>query len=433
MVENIFVAGLDSLHLAQLQALKKAERYRFHSLITYEEIKCGQTFPVRSFIRRACQTLEEFAGSVDGVIGFWDFPVSTVLPYIRRQAGLAGPSLTSVLKCEHKYWSRLIQEEVVPELIPEFRVVNPFAGGAVEQCDLSFPFWLKPVKSVLSHLGFLVRDRIEFAACLETIREHIGRYARPFNYILGLADLPDEIRSVDGFHCIAESLISAGHQCTLEGYVLGGEIVVYGVVDSIREETESCSSFARYQYPSMLPAAVLDRMAAAAATVLLHAGYDNAPFNIEFYWNPATDTIALLEINTRISKSHCPLFKLVDGEYHHDVLIDVALGRQPHFPYRQGEYGVAAKFMLRRFQDGIVRRIPSPDAIERLKRTFPGCEVTIKIRSGMRLSDLRDQDSYSFEIAELFLGANTGEELLARYRQAVAMLPFAIEQIEVAA
>ncbi|MCB2215787.1 ATP-grasp domain-containing protein [Desulfofustis glycolicus] len=433
MVENIFVAGLDSLHLAQLQSLKKAERYHFHSLISYEEIKCGKTFPVRSFVSRACQTLEEFAGSVDGVIGFWDFPVSTVLPYIRQQAGLAGPSLTSVLKCEHKYWSRLMQAEVVPELIPAFRVVNPFASDAVERCDLPFPFWLKPVKSVLSHLGFLVRDRIEFASCLETIREHIGRYARPFNYILGLADLPDEIRSVDGFHCIAESLISSGYQCTLEGYVLGGEVVIYGVIDSIREGGENCSSFARYQYPSALPAAVQGRMAAAAAKVLVRAGYDDAPFNIEFYWNRASDTIALLEVNTRISKSHCPLFKMVDGEYHHDVLIDVALGRQPRFPYRQGEYGVAAKFMLRRFQDGIVRRIPDLDAIERLKRTFPACEVTIKVRSGMRLSDLRDQDSYSFEIGELYLGADTGEELLARYRQALIMLPFAIEQIEAAA
>jgi hypothetical protein len=157
----------------------------------------------------------------------------------------------------------------VPELIPEFRVVHPFDGNAVERCDLPFPFWLKPVKSVLSHLGFLVRDRIEFTSCLETIREHIGRYALPFNYILGLADLPEEIRVVDGFHCIAESLISTGRQCTLEGYVLGGEVVIYGVIDSIREETESCSSFARYQYPSTLPVAVPLNYAAQA----IPAGY----------------------------------------------------------------------------------------------------------------------------------------------------------------
>jgi len=429
MIKNIFVIGMDDFHLSQLLSLGKAAAYRFHSLISYEKIKCGETFPVREFTRQAKKTLQEFNGSVDAIVGFWDFPVSTVLPYIRDFAGLDGPDLPSVLKCEHKYWSRLLQAEVVPDLIPRFCKVDPFSGSALKDCSLAYPFWLKPVKSVLSHLGFLVRSDLEFAACLQKIRQKIKRYAEPFNFILDLAELPDNIRKIDGYHCIAEELISQGNQCTLEGYVHHGSVQVYGVIDSVREGLhESC--FSRYQYPSTLPWEVRQRMIAATIKVLEHMHYDNAPFNIEFYWDKETDAIHLLEINTRISKSHCPLFKMVDGEYHHDVMIDVALGNKPEFPYRRGKFATAAKFMLRKFSQGKVYGIPSPQAIKEVQLLFPGTEIILHVEGGMLLSELKDQDSYSFEICDLYMGAGSHDELIDNYHRALSMLPFDIEQNE---
>ena len=238
-----------------------------------------------------------------------------------------------------------------------------------------------------------------------------------------MAELPAEIAPVDGRHCIAESIISSGRQCTLEGYVLDGEVHVYGVVDSIREGRHR-SSFARYQYPSTLPKMVQQRMIDAAAKVLRHIGYDHSPFNAEFYWDSRHRQIRLLEINTRISKSHTPLFKLVDGEYNHAVMIDVALGRRPDFPHRQGRYRVAAKFMLRRSRDGIARSVPGLRQLEAVRRRFPGTEIQLAVNPGMRLSELREQDSYSYEIAVIFMGADSQSELLGNYRQVVEMLAF---------
>jgi len=404
MAKNIFVAGLDAFHLNQLTALKQAGQYSFHPLMSYEEIKCGETFPVQEFLEHSHQKLTSFAGTVDAVVGYWDFPVSTVLPLVRRIVGLGGPTLESVLKCEHKYWSRILQAKVVPDYIPSFAAIDPFREDAAEQCAVPYPFWLKPVKSVLSHLGFLVQDSDTFKTALEATRQNIERYAAPFNYILDLADVPPEIRKIDGFHCIAEGLISKGRQCTLEGFVYNREIHIYGAVDSVsggRLQT----SFTRYQYPSTLPLNVLDRMAIVSRKFLANTGYDNAPFNIEFYWDEDEDAISLLEVNTRISKSHLPLFKMVDGEYHHAVMIDLALGKKPDFPKRQGPFQVAAKFMHRRYEDGSVRKVPDQEDIDRVKHIFPETEVLVSIEAGMRLSDLRDQDSYSYDIADLFMGA----------------------------
>jgi hypothetical protein len=429
VAKNIFVVGLDAFNLSQLRALRHASEYQYHSLISYDEIKAGDEFQVRKFLRESEQILDDFSGTIDAVVGYWDFPVSTVLPIVRQRYGLPGPTLEAVLKCEHKYWSRLVQADVVPDYIPPFTKVNPFSDTAIEDCELDYPFWLKPVKAASSHLGFHIHDRQEFEKSLHIIRQRISRYAKPFNYILEQANLPPEIAAVDGSYCIAEGIISSGSQYTLEGYVYQGKVNVYGVVDSIREGKHH-SSFSRYQYPSSLTGDVTSRMVNVIDKVITYMRYDNSPFNAEFYWDEKNDAIWLLEINARISKSHCPLFKMVDGEYHHAVMIDVALGKQPDFPHRQGEHKVAAKFMLRHHRDGVVIQVPTQTEIDKVRKQFPDVLVLLHVALGMRLSDLKDQDSYSYELAVFFIGADSQEQLLKKYHTVRQMLPFAIDETE---
>jgi len=429
MTKNVFVVGLDKFNLSQLESLNNAKEYQYHSLISYEDIKTQGEFPVRDFLRQSTKTLQDFKGSIDAIVGYWDFPVSTVLPIVRQPYHLPGPSLEAVLKCEHKYWSRIIEENVVPEYIPAFDKVNPFSDTAIKDCQLEYPFWLKPVKGVLSHLGFHIHNQQEFEKSLQLIRHGITRYAEPFNFILEHAKLPPEITAVDGNYCIAESIISEGRQCTLEGYVYQGEVQVYGVVDSIREGKND-SSFSRYQYPSSLPMQVTSRMIEVISKVLNQMEYDYAPFNAEFYWDGDNDNIWLLEINTRISKSHCPLFKMVDGEYHHAVNIDLALGNKPDFPYRQGPYKVAAKFMLRHYRDGMITKVPTQEQINDVTHRFPDISVLSDVKPGMRLSEMRDQDSYSYELAVFFIGADSQQELLQKYSILQQMLAFDIDESE---
>jgi len=419
---NIFVVGLDDFHLAQLRQLPGAAQYAFHPLFTREELKCGDRFPVRELLEEGPRGLRDFAGRVDALVGYWDFPVSTVLPLLREPFGLPGPSLEAVLKCEHKYWSRVEQSRVVPAHLPQFCAVDPFADDPLDTVTLAFPFWLKPVRSVLSYLGFLIEDADAFHRAIAATQAGIRRFGDPFNEILALAEVPQEIASVDGNYCIAESLISAGRQCTLEGYACQGEVRIYGAVDSLREGSAG-SSFSRYEYPSTLPASVLDRMAEIATRVIRQVGYDDAPFNIEFFWEEDSDRIWLLEINCRISKSHAPLFQMVDGCYHHQVMIDLALGRQPAMPHREGRFGCAAKFMLRRHEDARVVRVPTDGEIAGIEADIPGVVIQVEVREGMRLSQLRYQDSYTYEVAVVFVGAADHDELEHRYQQVLARLP----------
>jgi hypothetical protein len=414
-IKHVFVFGLDDFNRRQLETLKPGGTYRFHELFKHQEVKAQGEFPVRILFEEGTRRLREFPGRIDAIVGYWDFPVCTMLPLLRRPHGLPSASFEATLKCEHKFWSRLEQQRIVPDYVPRFCAVDPFAVSQGAQIPLDFPFWIKPVKAASSHLAFEVRNGNELAHAIQEIRRKIFRFGNPFNYLLQFADLPPEVAAVEGNHCIAEASISRGRQCTLEGYVHDGDVQTYGAIDSIREGKHR-SSFARYQYPSRLPARVLGRMTDVTRRFMNHIGYDNSPFNIEYYWDAATDRIWLLEVNTRISKSHCPLFKHVDGAYHHQVMVDVALGRRPDFPYREGKYRYAGKFMWRIYQDAVVTRVPTPDELDDICRRIEGADIQLHVREGMRLSQLLDQDSYSFEVAVIFLGANSQTKLLQKYR-----------------
>ena len=422
MAKNIFIIGLNDFNRELLKSLPDYDQYRFHQLLDRSRFVNASEFPVAEMLRDAEQSLASFDGPVDGIIGYMDFPVSTMLPVLCGKFGLRCASLESVLKCEHKYWSRLEQSRVVPEHIPRFRLFDPFDERALESIDLEFPFWIKPVKSCGAYLGFRIPDRKTFEQSVAVIRENIGRLAQPFGDLLEHADLPPEIASVDPHACLAESLIG-GRQCTLEGYVFEGQPVVYGVVDSIRQRNRS--TFSRYQYPSALPNRVQRPMAEIAKRVIAHIGYDNAAFNMEFFWDERHDHLWLLEINTRIAQSHCDLFEKVDGTSSHQVAVQLSVGAKPALPSRQGNFQRAAHFFIRHYQDAVVTAVPDQDQIRALQEAIPGTWIEVLVRPGDRLSELYDlQDSYSYEIVHLYIGAQNQRQLLERYQQCADALDF---------
>jgi len=234
------------------------------------------------------------------------------------------------------------------------------------------------------------------------------------------------IAAVDGNWCLAEEIITAQNQVTLEGYIFNGEVTVYGAVDSLREEHPS--SFSRYHYPSRLSSSVLRRMTEAAIRVMKATELNNEPFNIEFFHNPETDKITLLEINPRISKSHCPLFYLVEGASHQEIMLDLALGKTPGYPHGCGRYPMATKFMVRRYSgDALVKRVPSNEEIDSMRHQIDGVSIVLWIKEGQLLSDFISQDSYSFEYANIFIGGHSEEELQHKYHRCLEMLPFEFE------
>lgn len=422
---NIFIVGLDPFNHEHMMALPTADQYQFHPLLTLKQIRDAGDMSLELLLEQAERTLDKFTAPIDAIIGFWDFPICDMVAILNHRHRLTFASLESVLKCEHKYWSRIEQQAVAPAHVPQFQAVDPFDDNALTAIELSYPFWIKPIKSFASHLGFRIRNDADLHTAIIAIRGGIRKLGDPFNEVMRHANVPSEIAAIDGNHCIIER-ITSGRQCTLEGYVYHGDINIYGIVDSIREPNHC--SFARYQYPSSLPKAVQQEMCATAKRLMAHIGYDNAPFNMEFFYNERAKKTWLLEVNPRISQSHMDLFEKVDGVSHIQVAIDLGLDRRPNAPYRQGDYKVAGKFFIREdrqaHKDGTVTKAPGETQIRQVQKEFPDASILIRATEGMRLSEIGFQDSYTYELAWVFLGADTQQELLGKFRSCRELLQF---------
>lgn len=426
--KNVFVVGSDEYNLDLIKRLPGAWQRRVISALTWNDVQPDSgRIDFDALYDKAKRTIDSHAGAPDAIIGYLDFPVTSLTSLLIRDYGLTGATPEAVARCEHKYWLRLTQAKVMPEQTPRFAAINPFQPRRARKSAPPFPFWLKPVKGHSSALGFMIKDEEELENALRVCRQKIHFFGEPFNRFLSRLDDTSELEGVDGNYAIAEQLISAPRQFTLEGYVRGGEVAVYGAIDSLRTGTHR-SCFSRYQYPARLPDSIRDRAAGMAAALLAEIRYDNAPFNIEFFWAPDSDALHLIEINPRVSKSHAPLFYMVDGAAHYRIAIDLALGCEPAMPRGHGKDAVAGKFMLRSFEaDGIVQRVPDARALDEMNRILPDIQAKVLVEQGARLSDLLYQDSYSYELAEIFLGGRDEQMIEDAYARCCDSLKFHIQ------
>ncbi|WP_214370997.1 acetyl-CoA carboxylase biotin carboxylase subunit family protein [Pseudonocardia sp. H11422] len=423
--ETIAVLGADDENLDMLRAMPGHDQQTFIPLLTPEQMQHGEV-SIRDLLDRAVAELEARERPVDAIVGFWDFPISTLVPLLAQRYGLHGASLESVVKCEHKYWSRLEQREVVREA-PPFGVVDLLGEPRLPE-GMSYPIWLKPVKSYSSELAFQVADDEQFKVAVEEIRAGIGRLGRPFEEVMARLDLPPEIAEIGGQACLAEEAL-AGARAATEGYVHNGRVVVQGVLDSITYPERS--SFLRHQYPSQLPEHVQRRLIDVSERVIKGVGLNWATFSVEFFCDPVSGDACILEINPRHSQSHALLFADVDGIANHHAMVELALGRDPDMPHGKGEYGIAAKWYHRRFRDGVLLRGPRLEEIERIQQEIPGVRISSVPREGQRLSDLRAQDSYSYELTDVVIGARDEAELVEKYERVVGSLRYEFADEEV--
>ena len=316
---------------------------------------------------------------------------------------------------------------MIPEYIPRFSIFDPFSDNPLDQIALDFPFWIKPLLSYSGYLGFRVTGRSDFSRDIQIIRHKIKRYAKPYADLIQYADLDTSLTTYTAYHCIAEEIISSGRQCTVEGYAYQNQVECYGIVDSIRYPNQV--SFSRYQYPSILPAMIKQRIHDVSKTIIKHIGFDMSAFNIEYYYDEDTDCLRLLEINSRISQSHAPLFQQVDGTSNHRVVVDLGLGIKPDFPHRKGQYMLAAKIFARRFSDALLIQAPTSAEIDYAQQLVPGATIVVPVKPGKLLSELLDQDSYSYQYAIFYLGANSKHELARHYKRARKALPFVFKPL----
>jgi biotin carboxylase len=131
------------------------------------------------------------------------------------------------------------------------------------------------------------------------------------------------------------------------------EFYVHGVIDS--PCYPNSSSFAAYLYPSVVPGEIQKKMADISKKLLTHIGFDNAAFNIDFFWDETKNTIKLVEVNPRVSMIYSALFHKVEGVSNHQIPLDLVLDCLPVIEKQDDRFNVAAVSYI----PAISRSIPS--------------------------------------------------------------------------
>lgn len=426
---NVFVLGYDLKHQSDVEDITDIEHINIHALLHSDEVARQDGYDIEAMLSKARMVLDQY-DRVDGIVCHWDFPGAALHAILCEEYHVPGPTLESVVKCSHKYWSRLEQRRLVPEHTPDFCAVNPFDDEALGKISVAFPFWLKPITAYSSMLGFHITNEQEFNEAIREIRKVIGFWGDPFDEIMRHIELPAELHEITGNFLIAEKYIR-GWELAPEGYVQSGKCHVHGMIDMVIGPNGK--SFERYEYPSCAPEPVQKLVTSVSCQIMEQIGFDSGCFNIEFFWDDQTEDLWIVEINPRLSPSHSYLFEQVKGLSNHEVAVQVALGERPRFDQVSGRYKCAAKFLHRRYsrENMVATRLPTEAEIENFRKNVqPDTRIYLRLQEGEQLANLRDQDPYSYVMADMLIAAQSREELEQKYREASNSLPFEFLPLE---
>lgn len=422
----LFVVGMDDEHAPRLRQIGAERGVDVDPLLPFTSVRKASSFDVDALLARARERVAA-TEEVAGFAAYWDLPASCIAAILAAEHRLPTPGLEPIATVEHKYWSRIVQQQAVPEVTPAFDVVDLRRQDAADRVDVPLPAWVKPVKSYSSHLGRRVESRADLERAVDGLRDRTRRLGEPMQQVLDRLDPPARVAEVPATAAIAEELLN-GHQMTLEGFVDGGEVTVHGMFDIHREANDT--TFAAYGYPSTLPGEVTDRMVEASARLMQALHWHEGTFNIEFFHDAETDELRLLEVNPRISQEHSHLMRWVDDTTNLQIMVDLALGRTPTVPRHDGEHAAAAKFFLRAYQDAIVDRMPDEDALAEVERRFAPCRVQPLVAEGDRLSEQPDQEAYSYELAYVHVAGESHAAVQQRYEQVVDALGIELRPVD---
>jgi hypothetical protein len=374
------------------------------------------TFDALAFVERTVRRYED--RGLDAVVTSDEQFGPFLASLIAARLGLPHSPVEAVLTIQHKYYARLAFARIAPEANPAFGLLRR-GFERPDEVPLGYPFYVKPAKAAFSVLARRVESFDELYRHTRFGRFEraiIERLVRPFADVMRAHSKLVE----DPFSMVAEGALK-GRQVTANGYVRGGRVTMLGTVDSIMYR--GTDQFQRFQYPSSLPQAELDRIDALAARLVPGVGFSHGMFNIEMRLDSATGALSVIEMNPRAAGQFYDLFERVDGYSLFDTLLALECGEDPVVRRREGRQKVAASFVLRDLVGEGLSRWPSSAEIERLRAANPDVHAMVYRKRGADLArEMKWLGSYRYGVFNL--GGETREEMFGRFRRLCAEIDF---------
>jgi len=209
-------------------------------------------------------------------------------------------------------------------------------------------------------------------------------------------------------------------QFNFDGYVFRGQVRPIGVVDAVMYP--GTAAFQRFERPSRLAERVQERALDVATRFLKAVGFDHGYFNMEFFYDVATDALKVIEFNPRLASQLADLYRRVDGIDAHAGSLAMAHGRDPASAMQcASSAGAAASFVFRSFERERVPTVPTTRRLRSFNGRFPDAWLQAMPKQGRGLArDFKWLGSHRYGV--LHLGGADAIDLHERYRRACALL-----------
>jgi hypothetical protein len=157
-------------------------------------------------------------------------------------------------------------------------------------------------------------------------------------------------------------------------------------------------------------------------------GFDHGFFNMEFFYNLATDTLKVIEFNPRLASQLADLYRRVDGLDAHAGSLALAHGADPAAALRcEPTAGAAASFVFRCFDTSNVPQAPTQGRQSSFFGRFPDAWLQAMPKQGSGLArDFKWLGSHRYGV--MHLGGSDAFDLHERYRRACAMLGWPVAE-----
>jgi hypothetical protein len=389
-------------------------------------------FSFPSYLRLATFDLQAF---VDGLAqrarrGAWSAVVSHHEQFgalgaalLAERMGWPGTPVAAVLACQHKLYARQILQRVCPEANLPFAPLQARYGEPIPP-GLHYPMFAKPVKAAFSVLARRVANHAQLTALTRfgpLEQWIIHRLVEPFDRI-ARARLGD-MASAHGM--LLEEPVDAP-QFNLDGYVFRGEVRAIGVVDAVMYP--GTGAFQRFERPSRLAARVQERALDVASRFFKAVGFDHGFFNMEFFYDAATDALKVIEFNPRLASQLADLYRRVDGLDAHAGSLALAHGCDPAAAMPCAPTaGAAASYVFRCFDRQRVPPAPSVPRLRSFASRFPDGWLQAMPKQGRGLArDFKWLGSHRYGV--MHLGGEDPFDLHEHYLRACAVLGWPIAE-----
>ena len=335
---------------------------------------------------------------------------------LAERMGWPGTPVAAVLTCHHKLHARRVLQQVCPEANLAFSALDMAYGEPVPE-GLCYPQFVKPVKAAFSVLATTVANRRELHAHTRFGAWElwvIRRLVEPFEQI-ARQRLP---QAGTAHRMLLEQALS-GPQYNMDGYVFDSTVHEIGILQAVMYP--GTEAFMRFDYPSGLDGPVHEQAMAVARKFLSAIGFTHGMFNMEFFLDPASGKLTVIEFNPRMAPQFSDLYLRVEGIDLHRMALELAWGRDPgQLPRAPAVAGAASSFVYRVFNPDTPFRMPRPEQRAAFAEAFPdGLLLEFPKPRGSMARDFKWLGSYRYAI--IHLGGADRTDLRRRCEQASAI------------